>query len=288
MTDDERQEEIRRQLQIHRKLTQAGAFSLFVPSAFQRPWLTNEKKITTVIKGNQVGGTTCAVIRMLSACLGTRPLSMGGIVPADWGQIQINETPGMYLLMSQSFTKTVPEVILPKIREFMAPSMLKKPPKKHGTGVPYIFHFKSGAELHLGSYDQPAESFEGPLWNGICFDEPPPRDIYVACRRGTMRTRGWIMFTMTPLKELWVYDELHLPAQQGKLDDVAPFEAHSHLNCRQCNPNEGHIEHKELEAFFQSLTPNERRAREMGIPLDITDIRYYWCTRETHVCPDIW
>lgn len=291
MDDDDdiaRQHEIVKQIHLHRRISEAGAFSLFIPSDFQRPWFQTEKKITTLIKGNQVGGTTCAVVRMLSACLGTWPLSLGGVVPADWNLIRIRERPGMYLLMGQSFTKTIPEIILPKLREFIHPSMLSRKPKKHSTGVPYIFYFKSGAELHLGSYDQPAESFEGPLWNGICFDEPPPREVYISCRRGTMRTKGWIMFTMTPLKNMWVYDEVHLPAMNGKLQDVAAFEAHSHLNCVKCNPGQGHIDHHEMEAFFATLSPAERRAREMGIPLNITNLRFHFCQADTHCVPDLW
>ena len=288
MDDVARQAEIAKQIHLHRRIAEAGAFSLFCPSSFQRPWFQTEKKITTLIKGNQVGGTTCAVIRMMSACLGTPPLALGGIIPPDWSSLRCRDRPGMYLFMGKSFAKTIPEIILPKLREFLTPQMLARKPKKHQTGVPYVFYFKSGAELHLGSYDQEADSFEGPLWNGICFDEPPPREIYVACRRGTMRTKGWMMFTMTPLRNMWVYDEIHMPAMNGKLDDVAAFEAHSHQNCSTCNPGEGHIEHEELVNFFKSLTPNERRARELGIPLDISAVRYYYCSRESHVVPNLW
>jgi hypothetical protein len=103
-----------------------------------------------------------------------------------------------------------------------------------------------------------------------------------------MRTKGWMMFTMTPLRNMWVYDELHLPAMQGKLDDVAPFEIHSHANCTGCNPGEGHIDHDELNNFFASLTPAERRARELGIPLDISQVRYYFVQRSTHCVANVW
>jgi phage terminase large subunit-like protein len=286
--DQARQAEIAKQIHIHRRLAEVGAFSLFVPSSFQKPWFQTEKKVTTLIKGNQVGGTTCLIIRMLASCLGTYPLSMGGIVPPDWSQIRIRERPGMYLLMGKNFTKTIPEVILPKLREFIAPNMLSKKPRKNQMGVPYIFYFKSGAELHLASYDQDADAFEGSLWNGVAFDEPPTREIYMACRRGTMRTRGWIFFCMTPLKNMWVYDEIHMPAQEGKLPDVAAFEIHSHANCTTCAPGEGHIDHNELNNFFAGLSPAERRAREMGLPLDYSNVRYAFVTRETHVCENLW
>jgi phage terminase large subunit-like protein len=288
LDDVARQAEIAKQIHIHRRLAEEGAFSLFVPSNFQKEWFTHGKKVTTLVKGNQVGGTTCLVIRMLSACLGTYPLAMGGIVPPDWGQLRIREKPGMFLLMGKNFTKTIPEIILPKLREFISPNMLSKKPRKNQLGIPYIFYFKSGAELHLSSYDQDPDSFEGSLWNGIGFDEPPTREIYMACRRGTMRTRGWIFFCMTPLKNMWVYDEIHCPAQEGKLPDVAAFECHSHSNCTQCNPGEGHVDHDELNNFFAGLTPAERRARELGLPLDYSNVRYAFVQQDTHVVPNLW
>jgi len=286
--DAARQAEIAKQIHIHRRLAEVGAYSLFVPSSFQRPWFQTDKKITTLIKGNQVGGTTCLIIRMLASCLGTYPLAMGGIVPPDWSQLRCTQKPGMYLLMGKNFTKTIPEIILPKLREFLTPAMLSRKPKKNQQGMPHIFYFKSGAELHLASYDQDADSFEGSLWNGVGFDEPPTREIYMATRRGTMRTRGWIMFCMTPLKNMWVYDEIHVPGQQGKVPDVAAYEAHSHLNCSQCNPTEGHVDHNELNNFFAGLTPAERRARELGLPLDVSNIRYYFVQPDTHVVPNLW
>ena len=89
--DQARQAEIAKQIHIHRRLAEVGAFSLFVPSKFQLPWFSTEKKVSSLIKGNQTGGTTCLIIRMLSSCLGTYPLAMGGIVPPDWGQIRIRE-----------------------------------------------------------------------------------------------------------------------------------------------------------------------------------------------------
>jgi phage terminase large subunit-like protein len=286
--DTRKRREIQREISLHNRMREAGAFSLFQPLDFQKPWFASDRKILTLIKGNQVGGTTALVIKTVASCLGTWPLSLGGLVPTDWGQLKCREKPGKYVILSKNFVKTVPEVILPKLREFIVPDMLRAKPKRHATGVINLFQFKSGADLHIATYDQDPESFEGSLWNGVGFDEPPDRDIYMACHRGTMRTKGWLWFTMTPLKNLWVYDEIHIPGLIGERLDVAAFEAPSHLNCIQCNPGQGLIEHEEFESLFRNMTPRERKARELGVPLDISSIRYYFVTKETHVTPDLW
>ena len=56
----------------------------------------------------------------------------------------------------------------------------------------------------------------------------------------------------------------------------------------QCNPGEGHIDHQELNNFFAGLTPAERRARELGLPLDYSNVRYAFVTQETHVVNNLW
>lgn len=288
LDDEALQREMARQVAIHERIKEAGAFSLFQPKTYQLGWFQTAKKITSVIKPSQVGGTTCLVIRMIASCVGTMPLALGGLIPADWNQLRVREKPGKFLLMGQSFSKSIPEVILPKLKEFIAPEMLSRKPKKNQMGIPYLFSFKSGAELHLASYDQDPDSFEGSLWNGVGFDEPPPEPIYTACRRGTMRTEGWMMFSMTPLKELWVYDQIHLPGMQGKRNDVAAFEVGAHANCIQCNPEDGFIEHDELVAFFAHLSPKERQARELGIPIELSDLMFSFVKPETHVVANMW
>ncbi len=40
------------------------------------------------------------------------------------------------------------------------------------------------------------------------YDEPPPRPHYIATSRGLIDNNGWSIFTLTPLKEAWIMDEL--------------------------------------------------------------------------------
>ena len=149
-------------------------------------------------------------MKTVAGCTGVLPPSLGGEIPADWADI--DRSGKRFLAMGENFTSAIPKTILPKLEFFIAPDMLSKPPKRGtGTKLPEIFYFKSGAQLHIMSYDQDPASFEGAVWDGVWADEPPPESIFTAVRRGTMARRGWILITATPIKEPWMFDALVAP-----------------------------------------------------------------------------
>ena len=91
-----------------------------------------------------------------------------------------------------------------------------------------------GSTIHIRSYNQPADSFRGidPDWNH--WDEPPPRDILIASERGKVVTNAPSWFTMTPLKEAYIYDMFSVKAfNNGGMDqEVAVFHGSMWENCQ--------------------------------------------------------
>ena len=91
-----------------------------------------------------------------------------------------------------------------------------------------------GSTIHIRSYNQPADSFRGidPDWSH--WDEPPPRDILIASERGKVVTNAPSWFTMTPLKEAYVYDMFSVKAFNGGGSDqeVAIFKGSMWDNCQ--------------------------------------------------------
>lgn len=91
-----------------------------------------------------------------------------------------------------------------------------------------------GSTLHIRSYNQPADSFRGidPDWNH--WDEPPPRDILIASERGKVVTNAPSWFTMTPLKEAYIYDMFSVKAFNGGGTDpeIAVFHGSMWENCQ--------------------------------------------------------
>lgn len=91
-----------------------------------------------------------------------------------------------------------------------------------------------GSTIHIRSYNQPADSFRGidPHWNH--WDEPPPRDILIATERGKVVTNAPSWFTMTPLKEAYIYDMFSVKAfNNGGFDpEIAVFHGSMWDNCQ--------------------------------------------------------
>lgn len=210
-----------------------GRFALFKPLEHQRPWFLSKKQIIAAIGGNQMGKTTCGAIRLLSGALGTFPPSLGGTIPSSWERLDCRGQ--RYLMVAESFNTVIAKTIFPKINEYLTQEMQSRPPKKNaGTKLPEIIYLRSGSEIHVQSYEQDPASFEGPTWDGVWFDEPPPQAVFNAVRRGTIARKGWIWLTATPLREAWVRDMIVMPAQDeddpmNEFADV--FGGKMHDNC---------------------------------------------------------
>ena len=103
---------------------------------------------------------------------------------------------------------------------------------------------QNGSTIHIRSYNQPADSFRGidPHWNH--WDEPPPRDILIASERGKVVTNAPSWFTMTPLKEAYIYDMFSVKAFNGGGTDqeISVFHGSMWENCQDwCRPCDCYI-----------------------------------------------
>lgn len=176
-----------------------------------------------------------------------------------------------------------------------------------------------GSTVHFRSYVQPAESYEGVVLDWIHFDEPPPQDILTAATRGLMSTNGPSWYTMTPLKEAYIYDLLSLHAfnNGGEDQEIAVFRGSTWDNCqdwcRGCNttvsendpeklpPGEvrpvdncpkcgqvmGFLPRSGIENYLKKITdPDEREAREEGKWKHLSGLVYKELDREKHLYDD--
>ena len=214
------------------KLERASAYMHFRPFPFQVPWYRSDRQIKLLLAGNQVGKSTYGVISTLRGCLGRDPLSLGGKRAKGWGRDKLKGK--RFLAAGETFDVALRDTIIPKLREFITDDMLVSSPRKNSLGLETTWKFVTGAELVLMSYQQGKDAFEGPVWDGVWLDEPPPQAIFNGIRRGTMARQGNICITATPLKEPWMLDELVAPSQNAddpSHDKVAYFRADMHDNC---------------------------------------------------------
>ena len=172
-------------------------------------------------------------------------------------------------IVAKDFSYSVKEVITPELNRWLKGISVKVHRNPMGVVVSYVL--PNGNSFDIMSYEQHVDLFEG--WNGhiVWFDEPPPRDKYVACRRGLVDNGGIVIMTMTPLKEPWIYDELFL--KEGVFSVTVDMRD---------NP---HLKEEDIAAYEKDLTPDEREARIHGKFLHLQGLVHKRFDQNVHVIP---
>lgn len=192
------------------------------------------------------GKTTASVIEAIWLCLGIHPYHKRKL-PLH-GKLYADSFP---MLMSTFYVK-FKDWLHPK---FLAP---KKPYIYNQMGHLIQINFANTSKIDFGSYDQEERKAEGAAYDFIGFDEPPSRYLYVANMRSLIDRKGLMWFTCTLLSELWIYEELFLPAINGDKPHIKAIQASSYDN--------PHTDPSEIDLFASELTDEERRVRVDGEP----------------------
>ena len=216
----------------------------YAPHAGQDSFHRSDKKIRLICSGNRWGKTTASVLEAIQIATGTHPHKKLPI-------------PNRGKLYGESFP-VVMETFYPKFMEWIPKTALaeKKPFTTNQMGYLTGVNFKNGSQIKIGSYDQEVGKAEGSNWHYVGFDEPPTRELYVANMRGLVDFGGYMWFSMTPLKEAWIYDELWQPGMLGEKPYIECFGGSSDQN--------PHINKDALNLFLSELTKTERETRFLG------------------------
>ena len=148
-------------------------------------------------------------------------------------------------------------------------------------GKPYIarIRFDNGSEIRFMFHDQEPMSFESIEIDWAIFDEPPPRHIYVALRRGGRgkHSKPWFLIIGTPIAAAWLRKEIYEPWARGDTKDTECFRYGTEVN--RSNLAEGYI-----ESFASVLSEKEKRIRLQGEFFDLEGLALAdLFKRETHL-----
>ena len=105
-------------------------------------------------------------------------------------------------------------------------------------------------------------------WDAIHVDEPCSEEQYKAAARGLMDRGGKDWFTLTPLKEPWIYDKFFSRDDLDLLD--TGLDKDSHWSIRGTTYDNTYLSPKDIKDFEDSLTEDERQCRISGIPLELS------------------
>ena len=225
---------------------------IYIPHPAQREFHSACHKIRALFGANRSGKSDAGVNEAKMHSTGQYP---------DWYPVEQRFSgPTMGRVVVTDYRVGCREVLEPKIKRWFAQEDIVKIDRTMGNiSKVHVRHITGGiSTFDVLTHEQDSNVFEG--WSGhwAWFDEPPPRDKYIATLRGLVDFDGRIWITATPITEPWLHDEIVLNVQRKAWHKaVSIFD----------NP---HLSRKAIEEFMVSLTPEEKEARIHGKFLHLT------------------
>lgn len=242
-------------LEQERDLLKSRKLLLYDPHAKQLAFHKSLASTRAIFGGNRSGKTTAGGMDFLFHMTGQYP---------DWYPKQRRFSgPVKGRIVAKDLQKGVGEVIIPFLDEWLDKSLITKTAKNPGSNINCKFILKNGSQFDILTHNMDTEQFEG--WRGhvAWFDEPPPRDKYIATMRGLVDFGGFNFLTLTPLTQPWIYDQLFCKADGKEIFVV--------VTDMRDNP---HLSEIDIKRFESSLTEEEKEARLHGRFLHLTGLVY--------------
>jgi len=234
-------------------------------------WKDKSKKIFTFTGGNRMGKTFIDTYLALCTVFGEWPHNGEKIIfPHD--------KPRKVRIVGQGWETHIKTVIEPYLK-FWWPKSRPVEIKKNNQGIQAFWKdLRTKSTLEVMSNVQESSTFEG--WEGdlVVYDEPPKRDVRVACARGLIDRLGRELFAMTLVKEAWVHRDVIKAVNHDGTPDMSVFNVTG-----QIYSNLGYgLTMEGINQFAKALTEDEKQARLLGVPSYMTSL--IWpLNRDIHI-----
>jgi hypothetical protein len=234
-------------------------------------WNNPAFKVFTYTGANRIGKTTIGAILAISTVLGEWP----------WSGVKIpfpHNEPRKVRYVGQAWESHVKAVVEPALR-FWWPQLKALETRKNNQGVDYLWVSGKRGTVEIMSNVQTSDVFEG--WNGdlIVYDEPPKRDVRVACARGLIDRNGRELFCMTLLKEAYIHREVIKATLANGEPDLSVFNINADIFS-----NVGYgLTQEGITQFSKTLTDDEKQSRLYGKPSYMTSLVFPRFDRQVHV-----
>ena len=223
----------------------------------QYDFMISDAETTAFFGANRSGKTTANVIKAIIHSTGRYP---------PWWKARKFYGPTEGRMFVQDYKKGG-AVIIKKLKEWMPRDAYYCQPKRGNLGVEIDWYLKhvSGGVSHFDIMTYESDTFSAEGWDGhwVGFDEPPPRDMYIAAIRGLVDQEGLCWFSLTPLKEPWLFDQIY----SSKNKNVFSVVCDMRHNLQRINPLSGlkiGLTERSIQRFEQELTEEERETRAHG------------------------
>lgn len=151
-------------------------------------------------------------------------------------------------------------------------------------GKPYVSQIidDKGSELIFMFWQQEETLFESIEADGVIFDEPPPRKVYIGLKRSLRKPgrKPWILGVGTPIKSAWIRKEIIEPWSKGDLPGVECFRYGTSVN-------QAHLAEGWIQDFSRALSEKEKRIRLEGEFFDLEGLALaHLFRRDVHIIPE--
>jgi acetone carboxylase gamma subunit len=273
-----------------------------VPHFKQWLLLLSKSRIKMFCGSNQCGKTTIEIEDALSYCLGYRPWLLHAHLNARNGKRSFEDRftytyqdlndetvtvkppklakefpvltydgqhfdPKNVVMAGKDFSTFIMGVFLPKIEEMIPLDYTKKSSERIHSGVIHRINWPNGSMLKFLSYDQDDDKFEGYTAHRILCDEPPPRDKWVAMKRGGMKHDAQASMFFTPLTNFWTFDEIYSPGLHLNTEEDATSSNKNkdRITVVTISLDENpYISREAKKEFIDSLNDEDKEARVHG------------------------
>lgn len=235
------------------------------PHSKQRIFHASDAKKRLYIGGNRSGKTTGGVAEDIWYLRGDHPFK------------QVYEPPVYGRVIGVDFLRGVKSILIPQFQRWIPPTLLKSGSwSRSYDAESRTLHLANGSTLEFMSYEQDTDKFAGVPRHFTHYDEEPPKHIFDECQARLIDYDGDAWFTMTPVEGMtWVYDELYLPAVDGRNPDILVVEADMTDN--------PYINQSGVAHFLSGLDEEARAQREQGKFVQLGGLVFKKFSTEAHV-----
>ena len=158
--------------------------------------------------------------------------------------------------MTSDLKKGSAQIIEPKMKEWLPEFNTYTQVRDTSTKALLALIHPDGSRVDIVTHRQTSDSHEG--WDGdvVLFDEPPPREIFIANVRGLVDRGGLCYMAMTVLHDPWVVSDLYEDKFLEGDQDIAFF-----FTSMDDNP---YLRKRDIETFCSFLDDDEIEARRHG------------------------
>ena len=246
----------------------------YIPIGCNEVYDFEVEKYHNYVAADLVHHNTIACVNLAGAfSLGcTAPWDKLPMFPSEWAR-ENNGKEVVGRILCKDWEKAAKTVIVPKLHEWLPAGTYET--KKNNVGVESEWFFpKTKSSFTICTYNEDTKSHEGWTGDWAHADEPPPRDKYVANRRGLVARNGIFTMAMTSLDEPWILDEIVLkPDPSVGIIANIPITANTYLS------------EEAIRIYEKDLTEDEKTARIAGGWLQLTGRIWKAFNPQVHVIP---